>query len=360
LAFSRPTIATIAARVKTDVQGELETDAAFYDDSFERATVGSMAGVSHQLHGHLAWIARQLDPRTADDDIVESVHGEPFGVFKKDAVAAKLTFEAPGTNGTTVTAGTVWVRSDGARYTVDDTVVVSGGVAELDLTAEVADAASNCADETVLELLTPIAGMDGDGEVAGTTTTGTDRETPADYLVRVLARKQTPPRGGASGDYIDWTLEVAGVTRAWEYPALEGLGTVTIYAVNDAADPITLSGGKITEIEDYIDEPGRKPVTHAVYVFTPTLQTIDMTINLSPNTADVRTAVQAEIVAMLAREASPGNTDGTGTTVKLSKLNEAISIAADEDDHAIVSPVADVAVPFGSLAVIGTITWGSL
>lgn len=360
--LSRPTPQQIAARVKTDIQGSLEGTAAFYRLSFERANAGALTGVSHTLHGHLAWIALQADPRTADDDMVETIHGEPFGVYKKDAEFTQLTIEAPGTNGTLVSAGEVWIRSDGTRYTVDDSATVSGGIATLQITAEEAGDSANCDDGTVLELLTPISGMDGDGTVTATTNTGTDLESPEDYLVRVLARRQTPSRGGATGDYVDWTLEVAGVTRAWEYPNLEGLGTVTIYAVNDAADPITLGSPKLTEIEDYLDQPGRKPVTVEVAAFTPTLQHLTLEINISPNTSEVKAAVLAELQAMLAREATPGNSDGSDTAVKLSHINEAISLAADEDDHVVVSPVVDVVVPFGSLPVIeaGDITWGTL
>lgn len=349
--FSRPTLQQIAARVKTDIQGALRGTAAFFRRSAERAIAGALAGASHQLHGHMAWIARQLDPRTADEDILESVHGEPYGVYRKDAVAAQLMAEAPGTNGVLVPAGTVWSRSDGARYMTDAAVTVASGIAVLSLTAETAGDAANCADGTELDIESPIVGLEGTAMVAATVKDGSDRETPDDYLVRVLERRQTPPRGGAPGDYVDWVLEVPGVTRAWEFPQHEGAGTVTVYAVNDADDPITLSAAKIAEIEDYLDEPGRQPSTVDVYVFTPTLQEVQteivLTVESGADVGTVQAAVQAELAALYDRIGTPG-----GMTIPLSQIHEAISLAVGEESHILIVPSADVAVPFGSLPVV--------
>jgi uncharacterized phage protein gp47/JayE len=350
LPFSRPTLQQIAARIKVDVQGALSGTAAFFRRSFERAVTGALAGASHHLHGHLAWLTLQINPRTADPDIVETVHGEPFGVFKKDAEFTKLTVSAPGANGTTVTIGTVWLRSDDVRYTTDATVVVSGGAAVLALTAEIAGDDANCEDGVVLELESPIAGMTGTATVTSTTQEGTDLETPEEYLARVIARHQTPPRGGAQGDYETWALEVAGITRAWEFPRTPKLGQVTVYVVNDDDSPITVSGGKLDEVVDYISQPGRKPSTGDVFAYTPTLAPVDFTISGIP--VEVRDAVTAELAALLARVGTPA-----GMTIALSQIDEAISIAPGESDHELVAPVAAVAVPFGSLPVIGTITW---
>jgi uncharacterized phage protein gp47/JayE len=69
----------------------------------------------------------------------------------------------------------------------------------------------------------------------------------------------------------------------------------------------------------------------------------------------VQAAVTAELEALIDRVANPG-----GAELLLSAINEAISIASGENDHATVSPVADVTVPFGSMATLGTITFGTL
>jgi uncharacterized phage protein gp47/JayE len=357
LPFSRPTLTQIAARVRTDVQGALEGVAAFFRRSFEAGMTGAMAGASHEMHGHLAWIARQLDPSQADVDQLEALHGTPYGVYRNEARAARFTATDTGTDATVVAAGTLYQRADGVRYSVDEDVAVVAGTVTLALTALVADAASDMDDGTELLILSPIAGIDGLATVTARTLAGADKEAPAAYLARILQRRQNPPKGGAEGDFVRWSLESTIPTRAWEYPRKEGAGTVTVYAVNDLASPITISDPDLAVIAAYMDQPGRQPTTMDVFVRTPALQDVPLEINLSPNTLAVRTAVITRLKAAFSAGANPG-----GMTLKLSKLNEAISIATGEDDHEIVTPAANVTVPFGSLPVFDetAITWGSL
>lgn len=353
--FARPTLQQIAARVKLDVQGALAGTAAFFRLSFERAITYAMAGVSHGMHAHLAWIARQLDPNSADDDMVETVHGAPYGVNKVAAVATQLTLSATGTNGTIVPQDHIYLRADGARYKVDAQQTVSGGTVTFNVTAEIPGAAANTDVLTVFEVGSPIAGLASSATVQAVVVVGSDKETPEAYLNRVNARKQTPPKGGAEGDYEGWTREVGGVTRVWEMPKLEGPSTVTIYAVNDDANPITLLNAKLTEIADYIDSPGRQPTTATVYVRTPTLQQIPMTIAIYPNTPEVRTAVEAGLDDFYRREGHP-----KGMLLSISQLNEAISIAPGEQVHELASPVSDQALAVGTLPTRGPISWSTM
>jgi uncharacterized phage protein gp47/JayE len=356
LPFSRPTLPQIAARVKTDISTALDSTAAFFRRSFERGVQMAMSGVSHHLHGHMAWIARQLDPTAADDDMVEKIHGNPWGITKTAAVEAVITATATGTNGTIVPATTTaYLRSDGTRFTVTLGGTVSGGSITMELTAdEPGDSGNTDAGET-LTIESPIAGLNTTAVTVARLVDGSDQESPEEYLDRVLQRRRTPPRGGALGDYEAWLLEVAGITRAWEYPRQEGPGTVTCYVVNDEDDPITVSAAKLVECAEHLNTATRQPTTADVYVYTPTLQPINFTINISPNTAAVQAAITTELEALIERVATP-----SGMTVLLSEINEYISRAPGEADHVTVIPAANVVVPFGSMATPGTFSFGTL
>jgi uncharacterized phage protein gp47/JayE len=84
-----------------------------------------------------------------------------------------------------------------------------------------------------------------------------------------------------------------------------------------------------------------------------------MTIQLSPNTASVQAAVQAELEDLFRREA--GVEDGAGSgTVLLSHIREAISRAEGETDHVLVSPAADVTLSAGEIATVGNLTFQAL
>lgn len=317
----------------------------------------AVTGASHLMHGHLDWIAAQFDPSKADVDQLERVHAAPIGMTRKQAVKANLRITDSGANGTVVSPGQVYTRADGVRYTVDAPgATVSGGGITLFVTAEIADDNSNCPFGTVLKLGTPVVGMTDNAQVAATTVDGSDIESQEDFLQRYLDRRRTPPRGGAPGDYRTWMLEVPGVTRAWEYPRKAGAGTVTIYGVNGNGSPtIALSPSKLTEASTYLDQPGRQPSTVDVYSLTPTLQAVDMTITIKPNTVEVQNAVIVELDETFKRVGNPG-----GMTLLWSELNEAISIAPGETDHVLVAPAANLSVPFGSMPVRGTITWQTL
>jgi uncharacterized phage protein gp47/JayE len=343
------------ARTKADLQGALESSAALWKLSFERAVANAMAGLSHLMHGHLDNIAKQIDPTKADEDILVSVHATPYGVNRKQAVPAQLRLSATGANGTPVATNRVFTRADGQRYTVDAPgATVSGGSVTFTVTAQVPGQLGNSPNSTPLQQGSPIAGLNDDATVVATLVDGADLESPEDLLPRVLDRRRSPPKGGAPGDYRGWMLEVAGVTRAWEYPRLEGAGTVTLYGVNDnsGVDPITLSPSKLTEAATYLDQPGRQPTQATAFVRTPTLQPIPMTIRISPDTPENRAAALLELDEVYRRNSHPG-----GMTVLWSELNEALSISPGEVDHTLINPPGDVSVNFGQIAVRGAVTW---
>jgi uncharacterized phage protein gp47/JayE len=92
-------------------------------------------------------------------------------------------------------------------------------------------------------------------------------------------------------------------------------------------------------------------VTGETIVVAPTASPLDFNITLAPDTVEVRNAVQAELVDLVAREAEPGG------TILWSHLNEAISIAAGETDHVLNSPAANVVEATGAITTMGVITW---
>ncbi|WP_230478800.1 baseplate J/gp47 family protein [Kingella kingae] len=57
---------------------------------------------------------------------------------------------------------------------------------------------------------------------------GTDAESDASLLARLLERLRRPPAGGNQYDYKNWALSVDGVSSAYVYPLRRGLGTVDI------------------------------------------------------------------------------------------------------------------------------------
>ena len=88
-----------------------------------------------------------------------------------------------------------------------------------------------------------------------------------------------------------------------------------------------------------------------LYVFKGTPKTVNYTIDLTPDTPEIRAAVEAELRSFLLRDGYPEG------TLELSRTNEAISIAAGEHSHKLLSPTVDTPVAKNELAVLGVITW---
>jgi uncharacterized phage protein gp47/JayE len=351
--FTRPSAVEILTRVKSDVEGELSGVSARLRRTVELGLAKAITGVSHTLHGHLAWVAEQILPDTASTAFLLR-WASLFGVDRTPAVAATGSISVTGTGGT-IASGTQFLRLvDGQVFTADATTaaVTSDDIA---VTALVAGSAGNLETGEALQLSSPISGIDSAATVTSPGLSGgIDQETLPALLARLLLRIQKPPMGGAPSDHVTWALEVPGVTRAWEYAGTDGLGNpalgkVAVAFVRDgdgSGAAIIPDAGEVATVQAYLD--ARSPAM--VEVFAPTPVTLNYHIVLVPyGDANVQNAVIAELQDMLARDAEPGG------TILLSRFNEAVSVAAGETSHTTITPAADVTHNFGEIAILSAI-----
>lgn len=360
--FNRPTLAELRERA----QGNLDSYLPGTDARLRRSNTNVLATVEaggmHGLYGFLEDIARNAIPGPENDEAWLERHASLWKVYRKAAAAASGTLICTGTNGAIIEAGTSWQRSDGAIYTLAVEAVIAAGTATVTVTAAEPGIVGNTAAGSTLTLVNPLAGIVMAANVgAAGLTNGTDIETLARLWYRLQRRIGQPPQGGADFDYVNWALEVAGITRAWCYPNYLGLGTVGVTAVmDDQAVTIIPDGAKLTELDAYIyhhEDPltgmhvGR-PVTADVTVFALTPVPLDFTITLLPDSADIRIAVTTELADLIDREAEPNG------TLLLSHMREAISVAAGEQNHLLTSPAADQDAGAGNIFIMGDITWG--
>ncbi|TKD40591.1 baseplate J/gp47 family protein [Azotobacter chroococcum] len=352
--FARPSLAEIIDRVVADIGTRLPGVAGAV---LRRSLLGiigrAQAGAAHLLYGYIDWVARQALPDTAEREYLQR-WAAIWGITRNAATFAEGSVTFTGTNGAAIPAGTIVQRQDGVQYATQAAATIAGGSATVAVEASVAGTDGNLAAGTSVFLISPIAGAQSSAAVAaGGITGGDDVESDERLLARLLQRIRNPPQGGAEADYVLWALEVPGVTRVWVYPMQLGAGTVTVLFVNDD-DPVSIipDAAEVAEVQAHIDR--RRPVTAEVFVAAPTATPLDMTIALDPNTASVQQAVLAELQDLLTREAQPGG------TILISRLREAVSIAAGEGDNSIITPGANVTHAAGEMAVLGTVTFQAL
>lgn len=352
--FTRPTLAEIIDRVSTDIESALSGVTSRLRRRAEYALARAISGTSHSLHGHLAWIAEQILPDRAAETFVLR-WGDLLGVTRTAAVQATGTVTATGTGGDLVAGTDQFVRvADGALYeiTVGATNITVGST--ITVRALVAGDDGDMVAGQELQLASPVASVDTVATVVSITG-GEDQETLAAYVDRIVDRMQHPPMGGAPGDHVTWALEVAGVTRAWEYKGKDGSGNPALgkialtFVYDDANGTVTVpDAGQVNAMQAYLDARS----SAEVIVFAPTEVAFDYNVTLTPNgNATIEAAVEAEVLDMLQRDAEPGS------PVLLSRLAEAISAAAGETSHVVNSSSAGVTPSFGEIYTYGTATF---
>lgn len=354
MAFTRPTLSELIDRVTSDISTRvLGVDGAVLRRSMLGVIARAEAGAVHMLYGYLDWIARNSLPDTADTELLER-WAAIWGITRNAATYSTGDVTFTGTNGTIIPSGTVIQRADGVQYETQADGTIASGTVTIAVEAVVAGADGDLDASSAVFLLSPIAGATSQGTVAaGGLSGGADTETDTRLRERLLERIQTPPQGGSEADYIAWAKETTGVTRVWVTPNGMGAGTVVVqFVTDDDPDGIIPDGATVTAVQDYIDSV--RPVTADVYVSAPTAVPLAMTINISPNTAAVQAAIEAELEDLIKRDAEPGG------TILISRLREAVSIAAGESDNEITIPAADVTHTSGQIATLGTITFGTL
>lgn len=342
--IERPSLKTLIARIDADLESRLSATQLRRSNAAVYARV--IAGVSHELHGFVEYLSKQLFFDTAEAEYLDR-WASIYGLSRKKATAATgtVTFTLL-SDGATVPEGTLLQTESGQTY--ETTSALSDGSASV--TALTAGADGNVAAGDTLSLVSPVEGIYSECTTADGISGGADEETDDELRSRLLSRVRETPHAGTAADYEAWALEVAGVTRAWVYPLENGNGTVVVRFVCDNNDDILPTAEMIQKVQAYIDSV--RPVTANVTVTAPTLQAVPFTISgLSPDTDAVKAAVKASLVSLFKQEGSPGG------VIYLSHIRAAISAATGETDHVLVSPTANVSLGTGILPTVGDITW---
>jgi uncharacterized phage protein gp47/JayE len=353
MAFPRPTLTQLVARIEADLAAEFPSSSGIRRRML-RVIARVMAGVAYGLYAFIHWASRQIHPRTSDLEALRE-QAAFWGVAWRPRAKAHGSAVFSGTDASVIDAGTLLQRrSDGAEFTTDEEATIAAGTAIANVTAVEAGAAGNTAAGAELMLVSPIAGVSGtalagEASISG----GADDEKPERLLERLEQRVQNPPEGGADHDYERWALERPGVTRVWVYRRWLGAGTVGVTFVYDDRDDIIPTAQDVLDMQAYLEAPSRGPATADIIAFAPTPVPLNPDISLTPDTTDTRAAVVAELKDFLYRDARPGG------VLRLSRFDEAISIAAGEDHHVLNSPVADIVSEPGQMPVLGVPSWGA-
>lgn len=355
--YIKPTLSELIDQVENTINVSLGTTEASLRFNYLNGIADATAGALNGVYSYQDYIAKNAFPDTADSDNLSRWAGI-WGVPRDAATKSTGSIKATGVLNAFIPKGTELKRSDDVRYlTIEDAIMPIDNEISIEVesvkTGANTDVEINAIEGIDLTFISPPTGVASTAVVEEGGIDGGDPEESDDSLLaKLLDRIQTPPHGGNSDDYITWATEVEDVTRAWEfhYPDTE-LGAVRVLFMTDNA---TVDGfpeqDKIDDVQEYID--GERPVT--VKQFTagaPIKKPQDFTLQVVPATLDVQENVTKQLESLFLRDASPGS------TIRLSNVSEAISLATGEEYHYIISPTDDIDSDQYELLTLGNITY---
>ncbi len=371
--FARPSLSDLRGQVAQDIASALPGADPLLRFSNLSIIAAVQAAMAHLHYGYLDWIALQSNPFTATNEFLEA-WASLKGVYRLPVASATGTVRLNGTNGTTLPSGSALVRGDGKTFhttasgTVASGTVTVPAIADAD-TAGLVGAFGNTPTGSVMTLGVSVAGIQSAGVVIAAFTGGADIEADTSLRSRMLLAYQTPAHGGSASDYVQWALEVAGVTRVWVVPHGYGAGTVVLYVMFDAAEaayggfPQGANGCAASETRDTAATGDQlavanhiyplQPVTALVYVVAPTPNVVNFTIvGLTTASAATKAAISAAITTVFAQQGA-----ANGSTVPLSAIESVIAAIPGTTGFVITLPVANISSAIGQLPVLGTVTY---
>lgn len=366
--FARPGITTLRDQAIADVLVETGLPTLLRRSPL-RALAYAQAGLAYGQYGYLDWIARQSTPFTATGVFLEA-WAALVNVQRKPASPATGTVVFAGTAGSYIPVGTLLRGAGGAGYvTTSAATLDSNGSGGATVQAQTPGSAHTLQTNNPLTLAAPLAGVQSSA-VAQPTTPGADPELDAPFRTRMLLRWASPPQGGDATDYVEWALEVPGVTRAWVNPIGAGEGTVVVYTMWDEAEspggfPQGTDG---VSPDDWRGTPATgdqltvaqhiyplRPVTALVYSVAPAAYPVPFGIH----TPSPVSAVSQSNVAAALEEVFLAAADPLSGTVPLGLFDQAITNALSTPLFTLTTPTTAITAPLGSLPILGTITWTS-
>ncbi len=306
-----------------------------------RLRAEAFASILEGQSKYIDWSINQRFPNTAN-----TAHlvrwALVYGITRKVPTISDGQVWVTGTPFAAVPINTPFVDAEGQQGKTSEAETISGlGFVGVDAVSVDTGVSVNWAQGELFTFSAPPVGVDEDLYALVDFTGGTDQETPAALLARLLDRIQNPPAGGTESDWRQWAESVDGVVAAFTHPERRGTGTIDVAIVTEGVDGhLALPGASlITSVEDKLDE--ERPVTTLDHeVVTPDAKIQAVTINdlVADEGIDVATLDDPIELAIL----NYYDTLETGVSLIWADLHTAINSVDGVGNFTLAVPAGDV------------------
>jgi uncharacterized phage protein gp47/JayE len=373
--YYRPTLSVIQSNMQNYLQSaDLGGTGTVPAPNSPLMILGTLiADLINSNYAYQDWIIQQAIPYTATGIYLEG-WAALKGIFRDPATQSTGVINFNGTSNVVIPAGTTVTTSDGNQFTTQSVYVI-GTTTNVTIlsnnygTVSPYPTGNNYPPGVALSLFSPIIGV-SNVVLSGSIYGGTDVQTDASLQTEMLTAYASALTGGSVQDFVNWQMQVPGVTAAFVYPYPNpATNLVVCYPFFDvieaayngfpqgtnggaAADPRTTpaTGDQLT-VANYLATV--RPVSMIPFVTAPIAQPINVVINpLITTTTAVENAITAAITQMLITRRTP-----LGGIIYLSDFYGAIASVANVSEFALTSPSADVTTVLGNVATLGSIVF---
>lgn len=324
--WTRPTLAELITRIENDITSRMTGNAPLLRKAMLKILARVWAGLNHILYGLIENEATNILITTSTGDRLDQ-HAADRGITRLPATAATGSAVVTGVNGTVISQGTILVADSGVEFQTTAVGTIVSGTATIPIICLTFGDSGNLPAAATLTFQLPLDNIDETGETAAAITDGYEQETDDELRARILAKITNPPAGGSRADFIRWAKEASsGVGDAWCFPNYYGAGTVAVVIKATDASPGP-SGGLISTVQTYLDRDDIRPVTMDPTVVGVDPQPVVFTLNISPDTAEARTAIQNNLRSLLEKDVAPGGNGGGTDILYISHIRKEIAVA---------------------------------
>ncbi|MNC18792.1 Baseplate J-like protein [compost metagenome] len=266
-----PGIAKLEGTFSYDVSSALSVELAIAYTQLERVLRLGFAATSSGVY---------LD-RRADE----------HGVTRRSAAKAAGEVTVTGAPGAAVPKSTVFATGAGIRYLTTASAAVSAdGKAVVKVEAEKAGASGNAASGTITVIPVSVSGVSAVSNAAPVTG-GTDTESDASLLERLLQRVRNQATSGNAAHYKVWAMEVEGIGDARVFPLWNGPGTVKLVLLDQSKR--APAAELVSAVKDHIE--ASRPVGATVTVEAVQEMAINVSVQVTLSSGYMLEKVKAAI-----------------------------------------------------------------
>lgn len=290
--------------VKSRMLGNVSSDLDKREGSFIYDSVSPAAIEIAQGYIDLDQVLVEGFAETSDGTYLR-MRAHEHGVIEKEATKATGYGAGliTGTPGYTVAASSVFSTASGVEFAIMSPVVISdNGQATADIEAVEAGSQGNVPAGVINLISKSIPGVTSFTNIKETSG-GSDPESDADLLVRLLEKVKNPATNGNKSQYEQWTRDIEGVGDCKVIPIGNGPGTVKILITD--INKLPASPELVTTVQNVLDPnqngdgEGVAPIGATVYVESVDSLAINVSATLKVNSAYTLAQAQASFETVL-------------------------------------------------------------